>query len=125
MLTQLGLNPWGVRSGLTTKLAPRSLSALPPDGWVQGTEPYGAIWFDLDRSLRLYDDVYQFRSIRERAIWQDRSTANIPLQYYALALQLADAAEVGGRPPEVTERLREDATLFQVVAAGGLTLVGR
>jgi hypothetical protein len=39
-----------------------------------------------------------------------------------MALQLADAAEANGRPMELGARLREDAALFQLVAAGGLAL---
>ena len=124
MLSELGLDPWGVRSGLAVKLVPRSLDGPVPDGWGQGSEPYGAVWFDLDHTLRLYEEVFDFRGIRDRPIWQDRSTRNIPLQYYAMALQLADAAESNGRADEVGQRLREDAALFQLVAEGGLG-VGR
>jgi hypothetical protein len=124
LLSDLGLERWGVRSGLATELVPRSLEAPAPSGWVRGSDPYGGLWFDLDRSLRLYDEVYMFRSIRDRAIWQDGSTVNIPLQYYALALQLADAAESNGDPTQVGERLRDDAARFQLVAAGGLALDG-
>jgi hypothetical protein len=122
MLSELGLDPWGVRSGLAVELVPRGLGGPTPEAWGQGTEPYGAVWFDLDRSLKLYDEVYDFSGILDRPIWQDRSTMNIPLQYYAMALQLADAAEANGRPMELGARLREDAALFQLVAAGGLAL---
>ena len=124
LLTELGLDPWGVRSGLTTQLVPRNLEGPQPEGVVRGSQPYGGAWFHLDRSLRLYDEVYAFRGIRDRPIWQDRSTVNIPLQYYALALQLADAAEQAGRPSELVERLRDDAVGFQRVANGGSALAG-
>jgi hypothetical protein len=122
MLTDLGLERWAVRSGLVTQFVPRSLEAPQPDGWVRGSDAYGGVWFDLDHSLALYDEVYEFRGIRDRAIWQDRSTMNIPLQYYATALQLSDAAERDARPSELVERLRNDAVQFQLVAAGGLAL---
>ena len=124
LLSELGLDPWGVRSGLATELVPRRLEAPAPVGWGQGSEPYGSVWFELDRSLRLYEEVFVFRGIRDRPIWQDRSTTNIPLQYYAMALQLSDAAELNGHPPELVERLLADAALFQLVAAGGLALGG-
>jgi len=120
MLSELGLDPWGVRSALVTKLVPRSLEAPAPDGWGQGSEPYGGDWFNLERSLRLYDEVYEFRGIIDRPLWQDQSTANIPLQFYATALQLADAAQENGYPREVVERLLDDAQRFEAVAAGGL-----
>ena len=122
MLSELGLDPWGVRSGLTVKLVPRSLDGPQPAGLAQGSEAYGGAWFDLERSLTLYNEIYSFRGLRDRAIWQDRSTTNIPLQYYALALQLADAAQLAGYPAEVSERLQGDALRFQVVASGGSAL---
>jgi hypothetical protein len=88
-------------------------------GLVQGSEAYGGTWFDLERSLRLYDGVYLYRGIRDRVLWPDASTLNIPLQYYALALLLADAAEVAGGEPDAISRLRDDAAAFRVVADGG------
>jgi hypothetical protein len=124
MLTELGLDPWGVRSGLATALVPRSLEQTQPEELVQGSAPYGGNWFFLDRSLRLYEEVYRFRGIRDRPIWQDRSTFNIPLQFYAMALQLADVAEQDGRDAELLERLRVDAVRFRAVAEGGLALAG-
>jgi hypothetical protein len=89
---------------------------------VQGTEPLGGSWFDVDRSLRLYEEVYSYRGLRDRDIWPDRSTLNIPLQFWAMALQVADAAEVAGRNPAIVAGLREDAAAFRVVAQGGIAL---
>jgi len=125
LLMELGLDPWGVRHGLATKLEPRPSSALAQEGLVQGSAPYGATWFDVELSLRLYDDVYVYRGLRDRVLWQDRATTNIPLQYYAMALLLADAAEVAGMDDEVPSRLRVDALEFRVLADGGVaTSVG-
>ncbi len=120
LLRELGLDRWGVRHGLTVKLELRGLDGDPPDRLVQGSAEYGAEWFDLNHSLRLYDDVYSFRGLRERDIWPDRSTRMMPLQYYVVALLLADAAEVDGRDPALVERLRDDARAFRLVADGGL-----
>ena len=120
MMADLGLERWGVRHGLAVKLEMRSLEASTPANWVQGSEEYGATWFDIDRSLELYENVYQYRSIRDRPIWQDRSTLNIPWQYFAMSMQLADAARVAGRDPEVVRRLEEDSLNFQIVAQGGV-----
>ena len=119
MMSELGLERWGVRHGLAVKLEMRSLDAPTPDNWVQGSADFGGIWFDLDRSLELYENVYEYRGIRDRAIWQDRSTLNIPWQYFAMALQLADAAKVAGRDAELVRRLEEDSLKFQIVAQGG------
>jgi len=120
LLSELGLDRWGVRYGLTTKLVLRSIEDDPSEGLVQGTPEYGAPWYDLKKSLELYDDVYQFRGIRDRLIWADRSTLNIPWQYYVMALQMADVATADGRDDAVVQRMREDALRFQVVAQGGL-----
>jgi len=122
MLRELGLHPWGIRHGLATKLEPRGPSALAREGLVQGSEDYGGTWFDLERSLRLYDEVYLYRGIRDRPIWQDRASVNIPMQYYALALLLSDVAAEAGEP-DASTRLREDALAFQRVADGGTALV--
>ena len=120
MMGELGLERWGVRHGLLVKLEMRSLDAQTPANWVQGSADYGRTWFDLDRSLELYENVYEYRGIRDRAIWPDRSTLNIPWQYFAMALQLADAARVAGRDAELVRRLEEDSLNFQIVAQGGV-----
>ena len=119
LMNELGLDRWAVRHGLAAKLEMRSLSGSSPEGWVQGTTEFGGVWFNLDQSLRLYDSVYQYRGIKNRAIWQDRSTLNIPWQYFALALQLSDAARNASFPDELVQRLERDALEFQVVAEGG------
>jgi len=118
MMSQLGLEPWGVRHGLAVKLEFRSLEGPQPPELVKGSEQYGGEYFHLDRSLKLYQDVYGFRGILGRPLWQDRSTLNIPWHFYALALQLSDAARVGGRDPQVVKRLEDDARSFQLVADG-------
>ena len=120
LMTQLGLDPWGVRHGLTTKLELRNLETDPHEGLVQGSPEYGGDWFDVEHSLRLYHDVYRYRGLRDRAIWQDRSTLMMPWQYYVLALQLSDAVVQAGLDGEVAARLRDDAIAFQTVAQGGL-----
>jgi len=123
MLSGLGLGPWGVRHALATRLDPRPAAQMTRGGrLVQGTEPLGGSWFDVERSLRLYDEVYSYRGLRDRAIWPDRSTLSIPLQFWAMALQLADAAEVAGEDPETVARIRDDADAFRVVAQGGTAL---
>jgi hypothetical protein len=119
MLSELGLRPWGIRQGLATKLDPRGPAALAREGLVRGTEPYGGSWFDLERSLELWGRVYLYRGLRDRAIWPDRSTLNIPAQYYAMSVLLADAATVAGTDAATIARLQEDALAFQIVADGG------
>jgi hypothetical protein len=119
MLSDLGLDPWAVRQGLVAKLELRRLDDEPRPGLLQGRPEYGGEWFDLERSLELYGNVYLYRGIRDRLIWADRATLNIPWQYYALALQLSDVAGSSGRPRELVRSLEEDAARFQIVAEGG------
>ncbi len=120
LMGQLGLEPWGVRHGLAVKLEFRSLEGPQPAGLVRGSEAYAAEYFDLARSLHLYDEVYAYRGIRDRRIWQDRATLNIPWHFYALAAQLADVARNAGMDPALVKRLENDAVAFRAVADGGV-----
>ncbi|GMV07769.1 MAG: hypothetical protein AMXMBFR53_40440 [Gemmatimonadota bacterium] len=119
LMSQLGLAPWAVRHGLAVKLELRPLEGFQPEGLVQGSAEYGGEWFHLSRTLKLYDELYMYRGIRDRLIWQDRSTLNIPWYYYALSVQLADVTRAAGMEAALSERLENDAAGFQVVADGG------
>ncbi len=123
LLSEIGLSEWGVRHGLTTKLVMRDLEAEPPEGSIQGTDRMGAEWFDIERNFRLVREVYRYRGIRGRGIWQDRSTLNIPLHYQFLFAQLADAAVLAGAPMEEVSALAEEAAAFRITAQGGLRYV--
>jgi hypothetical protein len=59
-----------------------------------------------------------YRGLRDRARWPDRSTANIPLQYYVMAALLADAAEEAGIGAGIIASMRADAAEFRRVAEG-------
>lgn len=120
LLREIGLDQWGVRHGLATKLVMRDLSEEPADyGLVQGSERMGAEWFDLERNLDLVREVYSYRGIRDREIWQDRSTLNIPMQYQFLFAQLADVATSSGLPDSEVADLTSNAEAFGVTAIGG------
>ena len=119
LLRELGLQDWGIRHGLATKLMMRDLEADPIEGIVKGTPEMGGEWFDVNRSISLVRDVYQYRGIRDREIWQDRSTINIALQYQFLFAQLADAAAIAGLPAEEVSELAEDASSLRITALGG------
>jgi len=119
LMTELGLERWGVRHGLTTKLELRNLETDAGAGLVRGSPEYGADWYDLDRSLELYRNVYLFRGILDQDVWADRSTLMIPWQYYVLALQLSDVVAVDGRDPALARSFVEEAAAFQLVAQGG------
>ena len=115
----LGLGNWGVRQGLATKLVMRDLGEELPEGWVRGRPEMRSEVFDLERTLALVNDVYTYRGLRDRKIWQDRSTVSIPLQYQILFTQLADVAELAGREPEEVDGFLRDADDFRVSVLGG------
>jgi len=120
MMTQLGLERWGVRHGLATKLELRNLESDPHEGLVQGSPEFGGNWFALEKSLELYNEVYEYRGLRDRDIWADRSTTMMPFQYSVMALQLSDVASLSGQSPQLVQQLREDAAAFRIVADGGV-----
>ncbi len=79
----------------------------------------GGQWFDIERNMTLVNDVYRYRGIKDREIWQDRSTLTIPTQFQFLFVQLADAAAVGLRPIEEIAELAEEAASMRITALGG------
>jgi hypothetical protein len=118
-MNRLGLAPFAVRQGLVHKLDVRSLEEAPREGLARGSEPYGGEWFDLPRSRYLWANVYRFRGLRDRAIWFDRATLNIPWQLYALAATLADVGREADLPSDEVQGWEEAAAAFQIVASGG------
>lgn len=124
LMGRLGLDPWGVRQGLATKLVLRPRGADPPEGAVRSSDAFAGEWVDLPRSLALYRDVYLYRGLRDRALWPDRSTLNVPYYYYALALQLADLARQEGLDPSLIEGFENDAAAFRLLSRGGVAVIG-
>jgi len=120
LLQQLGLGSFGVRHGIVTKLVMRDLEGGAPEGWVQGSAQMGAEWFDVERNMTLVRDVYRYRGLKDRELWQDRSTLGIPTQYQFLFVQLADVAAIASRPIEEVAALAEQAASMRVTALGGL-----
>jgi hypothetical protein len=118
LMQQLGLDRWGVRHGITTKLDLRSIED-DSEGLVLLDPEYGGDWYDLEQSLTLYNDVYQFRGLKDRDIWPDRSTSMMPMQYYVVALQLSNGVLKAGMNPSIAQALMDDAEAFQIVAQGG------
>ena len=120
ILGRLGLEPWAVRHGLAAKLVPRDLEAEPEPGLIQSSPGYGEDWFDVDRSMALLETVYSYRGLKDRTVWTDRSTLNIPWYFYLTAVQMADVltrSEKG--TAERIEGLMADAEGFLVTARGG------
>jgi hypothetical protein len=120
ILGHLRLEPWTVRHGLAAKLIPHDLDALQEPNLVRTSDAVGGEWFDVDRSLRLVEEVYSYRGFKDRLVWTDRSTLNIPWYFYATAVQLSDAVsrwEQGTQ--ERVLALRQEAEEFYVTAQGG------
>jgi hypothetical protein len=86
---------------------------------VQASENLGGETFDVPRTRTLYEEVYRFRGLMDRRVWADRTTLNIPWQFYALALQLADVGAKRGMAGGWVAELQEDARRFLVTARGG------
>jgi hypothetical protein len=120
LMLELGLEQFAVRQGLVSKLLLRQMEEPQPEHLVKASPQMGAEWFDYERSMRLYEDVYDYRGLRDRDVWFDRATLNIPWHYYAMAMQLSDVAEQRGAPAERVVELRTDAEAFMITAEGGL-----
>lgn len=122
MMEEIGLERWGIRHGLARKLVIELPVPSEGSGCVRASPELGGEFFDVPRSLTLYDEVYRYRGLKDRKIWADRPSIGIPRQLYFLAMQLADTVEQSGGPPELVERLERDAAAFRMTAMGG-TLV--
>jgi hypothetical protein len=120
ILGRLGLGPWAIRQGLVAKLVPRDLEAPQDSGLVMSSLGYGEDWFDVERSLNLMENVYSYRGFKDRLVWSDRSTLNIPWYFYLTSVQLADAVSKweGGTQEQVLF-LTEQSEAFLVTARGG------
>ena len=117
LISSLGLQDYGVQHGLATRLN-LSDPAEAPD-LVQLGEDFGGGWVDVDRSRRLYDEVFRMRSLKDRDVWSDRASLNIPTYYYFFSLGMADALNRSGASPEEVARFESDAMAFLVTARGG------
>ena len=123
----LGLDPFVVRQGIAGKLRLEGLEDAP--GVVRVSENIGGEWIDLDRSIRLAEEVFSYRGLIDRPIWEDRSTLNIPWHFYFLYLQMADAVarareggELSAAEEERMERFLDRADRFLLTAEGGTAI---
>ena len=123
----IGLDAFVVRQGLAGKLRLEALDEAP--GVVRVSDSIGGEWLDLDRSIRLAEEVFTYRGLIDRPIWEDRSTLNIPWHFYFLYLQMADAVSQAREGEELTaaeeermERFLDRADRFLLTAEGGTAL---
>ena len=85
----------------------------------------GAEWFDVERNMTLVNEVYRYRGLKDRELWQDRSTLGIPIQFQFLFVQLADVAAIDLRPIEEVSALAEEAAEMRITAMGGTRYLER
>ncbi len=120
LMSDLGLRPWGVRHGLPSKLELRNLEEEGDSALFKTPDRIGGDWFDMDRALALVQEVYQYRGLKDRNVWADHSTLNIPWHFFALHLQLAESIRVRGGDSALADSLAADADRFRVTADGGV-----
>ncbi|MYH53713.1 MAG: DUF2723 domain-containing protein, partial [Gemmatimonadetes bacterium] len=117
-MADMELSAWGVSEGLAVRLHMRDLDGEQPPEYRQTGMELGGEWFNYPRSRHLVDEVYSYRSLREREIWQDYSTKSIVYGYYRHTALLAAIAEVEG-DMEASLRYQEMAREFVQVYFGG------
>jgi hypothetical protein len=117
LVRTLGMDRWAVRQGIASRLRIQNLTEV--EGVVEASASTGGGWVDYDRTLALADDVYRYRGLASRRVWSDRATLNIPLHFYFLYMQLADAAIQRGMDDGVVDTLLTRADEFLVTAEGG------
>jgi hypothetical protein len=118
ILSELGLDAWSVRLGMSMKLI-QDDPANHPERYTAIAAQLGGDWVDWDRTLHLAENVFLYEGIRDRAIWADRASLNIPWHYYFLYLTLADVADRRGLDEATVEAYAQEADAYQVVAQGG------
>jgi hypothetical protein len=113
---ELGLLGQTARQGMAFKL-------LGPDETAGHTqmpmEPtvvqFTGGYFDAARNQTLFDRVFMWRNMPDRAVWSDDATRNIPMQYYYAYAASATAAQLRGDAAAV-ERYTQRANAFAELA---------
>jgi hypothetical protein len=111
---KLGLAPFLLRQGLADKLI------LPPEGSSPDTTRVsGAAWFDIDRSLALWDDVFVGpKALIDYGHWVDRPSLSIPLAYAFTGGELAESLRARGDSARASAVMRRTGALVRAVRAG-------
>jgi hypothetical protein len=109
---QLGLNGYLLTQGLARKLEPR-IPVETPD-----TVFTSAGWFDLNASLRLWnEDFLGPAAVIRRGLWVDRASVGIPYMYIATALNLSQVLAMRG---DTAQALKFEAAARRLGTATGL-----
>ncbi len=110
----LGLERWAVRQGLSHRLRFEDLAEDP--ALVRTAAQLGGEWVDVERTLRLVDEVHSYRSLVLRIPWQDNASVNIPAQFYWMYAQLSDGVLRMGdeaRSDDLARKAMEFLSTFQ------------
>jgi Protein of unknown function (DUF2723) len=100
---ELGLLAQTTRQGLAFKLlGPDETAGLTRMPMEPTVVQFTGGYFDPRRNDTLFDRVFQFRNMPDRAVWADDATRNIPMQYYYAFAASATAGQ-----------LRQDAAAVQ------------
>ncbi len=116
-IRSLGLQDYGVRQGLATRLVPHDLES--GGRFVRAAAELGGEWVDLERTRRLVGEVVMARSLRYRDVWPDHSTLNIPYYYFQMSRLLFELGSEAGLPADELARYRDDMGAFGVTMRGG------
>ncbi len=106
-----------VREGIAARLVLDDPDQEP--GTVRVPQELGGEWLDFERSSVLAREVFTYRGLRDRDIWADRPTLNIPWHFYFLHLQMADAAARTGVAEDVVDEYLLASDAFLETARGG------
>ncbi|HVH13584.1 MAG TPA: hypothetical protein VM759_11050, partial [Longimicrobium sp.] len=94
---ELGLVGQVARQGLAFKLlGPDETAGLERMPMEAGVVQFTGGYFDPRRNQQLFDRVFQYRGMPDRAVWADDATRNIPMQYYYAFAAAATAAQIRG-----------------------------
>ncbi|HEX6913184.1 MAG TPA: DUF2723 domain-containing protein [Longimicrobium sp.] len=112
---ELGLLPQTARQGLAFKLlGPDETAGLARMPMEPTVVQFTGGYYDAARNQQLFDRVFAFRNMPDRAVWPDDATRNIPMQYYYAFAAQATAAQIRGdaaTTDTATERANGFATL--------------
>ncbi len=122
---KIQLSDWGVRHGLAVKLFPRDLDLdTPQASWAAIQGSVGVEWVDVDRSVQLIEEVFQYRSLDSREIWFDEASVGIPYNMAIAHYLTAQAGQALGRDTDELLRIQERGDRLLTTARGGTKIVG-
>ncbi|HEX6041419.1 DUF2723 domain-containing protein [Longimicrobium sp.] len=113
---ELGLLGQVTRQGMAFKLlGPNETAGLAQMPMEASVVQFTGGYFDPARNEQLFNRVFMWRNMPDRAVWPDDATRNIPMQYYYAFAAAATAAQLRG-DAAATERYTQRANGFADLA---------